>query len=116
MAKPHQPPPDFPPAPPPSLSPAPMPAPVPGPVPERPLAGTGVRKRSLTIAGHRTSISLEAAFWDALRRLAERRGVSVQALVAEVDRARTDAGAPNLSGALRVVVLEAALAGELGEG
>ena len=61
-----------------------------------------VAKRSLAVAGHRTSISLEQAFWSGLRDIAAERGLSVAALVAEVDRAR---GPSNLSSALRVFVL-----------
>ncbi|MBL8905721.1 MAG: ribbon-helix-helix domain-containing protein [Rhizobiales bacterium] len=60
------------------------------------------RKRSITIAGHRTSISLEPEFWVALRKLSAERGKSITALVAEVDRTRGDR---NLSSALRVWVL-----------
>lgn len=60
-------------------------------------------KRSLTIAGHRTSLSLETAFWRRLEALAARRGVSLSALVAEVDAGRGEA---NLSSALRVFALE----------
>ena len=67
-----------------------------------PEDGPGLRKRSLTIAGHRTSVSLEAPFWDALGGLARDRGVSVQALVAEIDRGRDGS---NLSSAIRVHVL-----------
>jgi predicted DNA-binding ribbon-helix-helix protein len=59
-------------------------------------------KHSLTIAGHRTSISLERAFWDALRRLAAAHGRSVAALIAEIDATR---GAANLCSAIRVYVL-----------
>jgi len=62
-----------------------------------------VAKRSLSIAGHRTSVSLEEAFWRRLRDIAAARGVSVNALAAAVDAARGDA---NLSSALRVFVLE----------
>lgn len=62
----------------------------------------GVIKRSLTIAGHRTSVSLEAAFWEALKDIARRRDSSVNALVAEIDERRTG----NLSSAVRVFVLE----------
>ncbi len=62
----------------------------------------GVIKRSLTIAGHRTSVSLEGAFWEALKDIARRRGSSVNALVAEIDERRTG----NLSSAVRVFVLE----------
>ncbi len=60
-----------------------------------------VRKRSILISGHPTSVSLEAAFWDALRDIARRRGCSVNALVETVDQGRTG----NLSSALRVFVL-----------
>lgn len=62
------------------------------------------RKRSLSIAGHRTSITVEDPFWEALTRIAGERGLSVQALVAEIDRGRGDA---NLSSAIRVHVLAA---------
>jgi predicted DNA-binding ribbon-helix-helix protein len=62
-----------------------------------------MRKHSLVIAGHSTSISLEAAFWDALRDLAREKGVSVAALAAEIDQQR---GAANLSSALRVHLLQ----------
>ncbi len=67
-----------------------------------------IAKRSIAIAGHRTSLSLEAAFWDWLRRIAAERGVSVSALVAEIDRRATQAGEErrNLSSAVRVFVLE----------
>lgn len=64
--------------------------------------GTAVAKRSLSVAGHRTSLSLEDAFWAGLRAIAARRGVPVAALVAELDRERGDA---NLSSAIRVFVL-----------
>ena len=74
---------------------------------------TGVSKRSLTIAGHRTSVSLENAFWDGLRDLAGRRGTSLAALVAEVDRSR---GGANLSSAIRVFVLAAYRASEPSSG
>jgi predicted DNA-binding ribbon-helix-helix protein len=63
---------------------------------------TRLKKRSLSIAGHRTSISLEEAFWEALRRLAARRGLSVAGIVAEIDAAR---GPANLSSAIRVHLL-----------
>ena len=60
-------------------------------------------KRSVTIAGHRTSISLEPPFWDALAEIAAARGMSVAALVAEIDRSRPDD--TNLSAALRIFAL-----------
>ena len=59
-------------------------------------------KRSVTIAGHRTSVSLEAPFWDALKEIARARGLSLNALIEEVDGARQG----NLSSALRIHVLE----------
>ncbi|HMK89368.1 MAG TPA: ribbon-helix-helix domain-containing protein [Methylocystis sp.] len=67
-----------------------------------------VRKRSLSIAGHRTSVSLEAEFWRALKQIAAAEGRSVASLAAEVDRGR---GAANLSSALRVFVLRRVQAG-----
>ena len=62
-----------------------------------------VVKRSLSIAGHRTSVSLEEIFWSELRAIAALREKSVAGLVAEIDAAR---GRANLSSALRVFVLE----------
>ena len=66
---------------------------------------TAFVKRSLTIAGHRTSLSLEAAFWRKLEALAAARALSLSALVAQVDASRGEA---NLSSALRVFALETA--------
>jgi predicted DNA-binding ribbon-helix-helix protein len=65
---------------------------------------SGIIKRSVAIAGHRTSVSLEAPFWDALKDIAQARGISVQALIGELDAAR---GGDNLSSAIRVFVLDA---------
>jgi predicted DNA-binding ribbon-helix-helix protein len=62
-------------------------------------AETGIVKRSVAIAGHRTSVSLEAPFWEALGALARARGLSVQACIAEIDGRR---GPSNLSSAIRV--------------
>ena len=72
---------------------------------ESPLRRTSVVKRSLVIAGHRTSISLEDAFWRGLKALAARRDLSINALVAEIDAAR---GQANLSSAIRLFVFESA--------
>lgn len=58
-------------------------------------------KRSVTVAGHRTSITLENAFWVSLREIADKRGQSVNALIAEIDKQQPD----NLSSALRVFIL-----------
>jgi predicted DNA-binding ribbon-helix-helix protein len=65
--------------------------------------GGRVVKRSIAIAGHRTSISLEDAFWRVLKEVAATDGLSLAALVAQVDAGR---GAANLSSALRVFALE----------
>jgi predicted DNA-binding ribbon-helix-helix protein len=75
--------------------------------------GSAVRKRSVVIAGHRTSISLEAEFWAALRDVATRRGVSINALVAGIDIGRPTGQPGNLSSALRVFILECYRRGEL---
>jgi predicted DNA-binding ribbon-helix-helix protein len=67
-----------------------------------------MRKRSVTIHGHPTSISLEDEFWQELATIAETRGVSLNALVTEIDKVRTGprgTGA-NLSSTLRVYVLK----------
>lgn len=64
-----------------------------------------VRKHSLTVAGHVTSISLEDEFWTALKAAALQRGVSVPVLVGEIDAGRQSA---NLSSAIRVFLLRAA--------
>jgi predicted DNA-binding ribbon-helix-helix protein len=72
------------------------------------LEGGGLRKRSVVIAGHRTSLSVEQAFWDALRDLATSRGLSLNRLVEEIDRER-GVGSGNLSSAVRVYVLRTAL-------
>lgn len=72
------------------------------------MSGDAVVKRSVTVAGHPTSISLEAAFWDALRDLARQRGVPVQSLIGEIDKGR---GPQNLSSAIRVFVLRAVQSG-----
>ena len=61
-------------------------------------------KRSVMIAGHRTSVSLEAPFWEALREIACARGQSVQALIGTIDAERNG---QNLSSAIRVFVLAA---------
>ena len=59
-------------------------------------------KRSVLIAGHQTSISLEPMFWRALEAAAKARGIPINALVAEIDVARLDAPSPpNLTSAIR---------------
>ena len=65
-------------------------------------------KRSLTIARHRTSVSLEDEFWDALADIARADGMSIAALVGEIDRNRSEkrSSEANLSAAIRLFVLE----------
>jgi predicted DNA-binding ribbon-helix-helix protein len=62
----------------------------------------GPAKRSITIAGHQTSISLEPVFWQALERTAVQMALPLSALVAEIDAVRIQAAdPPNLASALR---------------
>ncbi len=61
-----------------------------------------MEKRSLTIAGHRTSIAIEREFWTGLEAMALAGGQSIAALIAEIDQQRE---APNLSSAVRLAVL-----------
>lgn len=63
---------------------------------------TGIIKRSVVIAGHSTSVSLEAEFWEALKQMAASRALSLAALIADIDQQRSN---PNLSSALRLAVL-----------
>jgi len=64
-------------------------------------------KHSLTLHGHRTSVSMEAAFWQAFRNLALSRGQSLNALAAEIDAARPPE--VGLASAIRVHLLQEAL-------
>ena len=61
------------------------------------------KKRSLTLRGHRTSVSLEPEFWDAFRRIARADGRALNELASEIDAAR--APDTNLASAIRVFVL-----------
>ncbi len=63
---------------------------------------TEIKKRSVLIAGHRTSVSLESAFWDALKAIATERGISLNQIVTDLDEGREG----NLSSAIRVFVLK----------
>jgi len=73
--------------------------------------GARIIKRSVRISGHPTSISIEPAFWDALREIATLRQLSVSALLAMIDAGRDG----NLSSAIRVFVLDSCRRGELAE-
>ena len=74
----------------------------------RPMS-EGPKKRSVAIAGHRTSLSLEEPFWHDLVAIAHGRGLSLNALVAAIDASRGG----NLSSALRLFVRDCYLSGEL---
>ncbi len=60
-----------------------------------------MKKKSVVLFGHSTSVSLENEFWNALQRIANERNVSVAGLIAEIDKTRTT----NLSSAIRVFIL-----------
>jgi predicted DNA-binding ribbon-helix-helix protein len=62
-----------------------------------------MRKRSVTVGGHATSVSLEDQYWAELKRMAAEAGITLAVLVARVDRSRPSG---NLSSALRLAVLE----------
>ncbi len=64
--------------------------------------GAVPRRRSVVVAGHRTSVSIEDVFWEVLRAIAAERGISLNRLVTEID----DRRAGNLSSALRVHAAE----------
>ncbi len=61
-----------------------------------------VVKRSVKIAGHSTSVSLEKEFWDELKRIAAEKNLSVNSMIEEIDTQRSG----NLSSALRLFVLQ----------
>jgi len=67
-------------------------------------------KHSLTLRGHRTSVSLEPEFWDAFRAIAAQKGSTLNALAIDIDEARGDVG---LASAIRVFVLKSAQSGEV---
>jgi predicted DNA-binding ribbon-helix-helix protein len=70
-------------------------------------------KHSLTLRGHRTSVSLETEFWDAFRALAVRQNVALNELAARIDASRGDVG---LASAIRVHVLQELQTRQGGEG
>ena len=63
---------------------------------------SSVSKRSIVIAGHKTSVSIEDEFWDSLKEIAVERGMTMAALVRTIDANRNHA---NLSSAIRLFVL-----------
>lgn len=79
-----------------------MPNPEAGP---KPTVDQAIRKHSVTISGHRTSLSLEQAFWNALKDQARVEGLSAAALIEKIDRDRSG----NLSSAIRIYLLDQAM-------
>lgn len=63
---------------------------------------SGLQRRTLTVSGHRTSVALEPVFWAELSVIADSRGLSVAALISEIDAARLG----SLASAIRVHVVE----------
>ena len=61
-----------------------------------------IRKHSVLIAGHRTSVSLEPEFWEALKKIAKEKGTTPAELITRIDANRTE----GLSSALRVFILK----------
>jgi predicted DNA-binding ribbon-helix-helix protein len=64
-----------------------------------------VAKRSIVVAGHKTSVSLEDPFWNALREIAGQRNVTLSELVGAIDSKRQQGNLCNLSSAIRLYVL-----------
>jgi predicted DNA-binding ribbon-helix-helix protein len=65
-----------------------------------------LKRHSLSLGGHRTSVAIEDAFWREIQRIAQEHNISVARLVAEVDAARAgEDPPPNLGSALRLFVL-----------
>lgn len=76
------------------------------------MADARPRKRSVVVSGHRTSVSLEQGFWRVLTDVARRRGLSVGALITEIDQGRDG----NLSSAIRIYLLEWLESGGVADG
>ena len=66
---------------------------------------SSIATRSIVIAGHRTSVSLEDAFWASVREIAKARGQTLSQLIASIDSDRQYDGNGNLSSAIRLFVL-----------
>ena len=74
--------------------------------PKGPRGKSLVTKRSIRLDGHRTSVSLETAFWDELKSIADAQGVRISQLIAAIDSERRERQHNNLSSVLRLFVLE----------
>ena len=67
---------------------------------------SAIRKRSVLLSGHRTSVSLEGAFWAKLKDLCDQNDKSINQMVTEIDNERLETPNGNLSSAIRVYILE----------
>jgi predicted DNA-binding ribbon-helix-helix protein len=74
--------------------------------PKDPRGKSQVFKRSIRLDGHRTSVSLETAFWDELKGIADAQGVRVGQLIAAIDSERRERQHNNLSSVIRLFILE----------
>jgi predicted DNA-binding ribbon-helix-helix protein len=68
--------------------------------------GNSSTKRSITLYGHKTSVTLESAFWEGLKGIAAAQGTSVERLIATIDHERHECPHTNLSSAIRLFVLD----------
>ena len=66
------------------------------------LTRSGLKRRTLTVSGHRTSVALEPVFWNELASIADSRSVSLAVLIGEIDAPRPG----SLASAIRVYVVE----------
>ena len=73
---------------------------------------SAIIKRAIMIDGHKTSISLEDAFWSSLKEIAHAEGATVSELVAKIDKTRKQG---NLSSAVRLFVLDRVRNGQMGK-
>lgn len=78
-------------------------------VPVEPVMKSPIVKRSIVIAGHKTSVSLEEPFWGALKRIRDEQQRTLSEIVADIDKERVKNKQGNLSSALRLHVLHWAL-------
>jgi predicted DNA-binding ribbon-helix-helix protein len=73
---------------------------------KNPRGKSQVAKRSVRVGVNNTSIAMEAAFWDGLKSIADAQGISVNQLVATIDKDRRECQYKNLSSAIRLFVLD----------
>jgi predicted DNA-binding ribbon-helix-helix protein len=76
------------------------------PPPKPPAGKSLVRKRTIVLDRHKTSVSVEDSFWDVLKEIADAQGSTVNQLVAAIDSERRERRLPNLSSAIRLFILD----------